>query len=97
MGRAARPLHDPGNHGSIERGSNLQAACRGSLKTPAKPAGERENHDALTPRPGTRSMDAAVGDANTATHCLKNSGLSAWAQGAGRVAKGRLAFLRWNF
>src|SRR5260370_10378858 len=55
MGRAARTLHDPGNNGSIERGSDLQAACRGSLTTPAKPAGEHENHDALTPRPGIRS------------------------------------------
>src|SRR6266850_1035459 len=55
MGRAARPLHDPGNHGSIERGSNLHAARRGSLRKPARPAGERENTAALTPSPGTRS------------------------------------------
>src|SRR5215472_7252896 len=32
MGRAARPLHDAGNHHSIARGSDLQAACRGSLR-----------------------------------------------------------------
>src|SRR5215471_17760749 len=31
MGRAARPLHDTGNHRSIERGSDLQSARRGSL------------------------------------------------------------------
>src|ERR1700738_1243500 len=55
MGRAARPLHDPGNHRSVERGSNLQAARRGGLMKPAKPAGERENTAALTPSLGTRS------------------------------------------
>src|SRR5882724_4950468 len=55
MGRAARPLHDPGNHRSIERGSNLQAARRGGLMKPAKPAGERVNTAALTPSLGTRS------------------------------------------
>src|SRR6266478_6962524 len=55
MGRAARPLHDPGNHGSVERGSNLQAARRGGLMKPAKPAGEREITAALTPSLGTRS------------------------------------------
>src|ERR1700758_3958235 len=36
MGRAARPLHDPGDHRPIERGSFLQAACRGSLNRLAK-------------------------------------------------------------
>jgi hypothetical protein len=55
MGRTARPLHDPGNNGAIERGSNLQAARRGRLIKPAKPAGERENTAALTPSLGTRS------------------------------------------
>src|SRR5207248_441199 len=55
MGGAACPLHDPGNDRSIERGSDLQAARRGSLTTPAKPAGERESDAALTPRSGTRS------------------------------------------
>src|SRR5882724_7141487 len=55
MGRAAPPLHDPGNHRSIERGSNLQAARRGGLMKPAKPAGERVNTAALTPSLGTRS------------------------------------------
>src|ERR1700738_2773606 len=55
MGGAARPLHDPGNHRSVERGSNLQAARRGGLMKPAKPAGERENTAALTPSLGTRS------------------------------------------
>src|SRR6266550_1711643 len=55
MGGAACPLHDAGNDRSIERGSDLQAARRGSLTTPAKPAGERESDTALTPRPGTRS------------------------------------------
>src|SRR5207244_8018312 len=59
MGGAACPLYDPGNHRSIERGSDLQAARRGSLTTPAKPAGERESDAALTPRPGTRSIAAA--------------------------------------
>src|ERR1700730_8859863 len=54
MGGAARPLHDPGNHRSVERGSNLQAARRGGLMKPAKPAGERENTAALTPSLGTR-------------------------------------------
>src|ERR1700730_5451830 len=56
MGGAARPLHDPGNHRSVERGSNLQAARRGGLMKPAKPAGERENTAALTPSLGTRSL-----------------------------------------
>src|SRR5438105_2124341 len=56
MGGAACPLHDAGNDRSIERGSDLQAARRGSLTTPAKPAGERESDAALTPRPGTRSL-----------------------------------------
>src|SRR5439155_8459206 len=55
MGGTACPLYDPGNHRSIERGSDLQAARYGSLTTPAKPAGERESDAALTPRPGTRS------------------------------------------
>src|SRR6266446_4151710 len=55
MGRAARPIHDPGNHRAIERGSNLQAARRGGLMKPAKPAGERKNAAALTPSPGTPS------------------------------------------
>src|ERR1700730_9091505 len=59
MGGAARPLHDPGNHRSVERGSNLQAARRGGLMKPAKPAGERENTAALTPSLGTRSPPAA--------------------------------------
>ena len=54
MGRAARPLHDSGNHRAIERGSNLQAARRGGLIKPAKPAGERENTAALTPSLGAR-------------------------------------------
>src|SRR5437899_7749896 len=56
MGRPARPLHDAGNDRSIERRSDLQAARRGSLTTPAKPAVERENTAALTPSPGTRSL-----------------------------------------
>src|ERR1700730_14244731 len=56
MGGAARPLHDPGNHRSVERGSNLQAARRGGLMKPAKPAGERENTAALTTSLGTRSI-----------------------------------------
>src|SRR5207237_2989155 len=56
MGRTARPLHDPGNNGAIERGSNLQAARRGGLMKPAKPAGERKNTAALTPSLGTRSV-----------------------------------------
>src|SRR5438105_1388138 len=55
MGGAACPLHDAGNDRPIERGSDLQAARRGSLTPPAKPAGERESDAALTPRPGTRS------------------------------------------
>src|SRR5207253_1564501 len=57
MGRTARPLHDPGNNGAIERGSNLQAARRGGLMKPAKPAGERKNTAALTPSLGTRSRE----------------------------------------
>src|SRR5437870_5455338 len=68
MGRAARPLHDPGNHRAIERGSNLQAARRGGLIKPAKPAGERENTAALTPSLGARSLtDLLVGSSAIAT------------------------------
>src|SRR5439155_22831481 len=48
MGSAACPLHDAGNNRSIERGSDLQAARRGSLTIPAKPAGEREQHRSYT-------------------------------------------------
>src|SRR4029077_11461530 len=55
MGRAARPLYDPANHGSIKRRSDLLAARRGSLRKPARPAGEREDTAALTPSHGTRS------------------------------------------
>src|SRR5436190_12944396 len=62
MGGAACPLHDPGNDRSIERGSDLQAARRGSLTTPAKPAGERESDAALTPRSGTRSRAVTATD-----------------------------------
>src|SRR4029077_11756311 len=60
MGRAARPLHDSGNHRAIERGSNLQAARRGGLIKPAKPAGERENTAALTPSLGARPLCAGL-------------------------------------
>src|SRR5467141_2459005 len=56
MGGAASPLHDAGNNRSVERRSNLQVTCYGSLTTPAKPAGERENTTALTPPPGARSL-----------------------------------------
>src|SRR5207302_3380845 len=66
MGGTACPLYDPGNHCSIERGSDLQAARRGSLTTPAKPAGERESDAALTPRPGTRSQSGAPAGPNPA-------------------------------
>ena len=48
MGRAARPLYDPGNNRSIERRSDLQAARRGSLTTPVKPAGERKRRRSYT-------------------------------------------------
>src|SRR6202023_574759 len=64
MGRAARPLHDPGNHRSIERGSNLQAARRGGLMKPAKLAGARVNTAALTPSLGTRSTDVRARDSD---------------------------------
>jgi TolB-like protein len=47
MGGAVCPLYDPGNHHSIEQGSDLQAARHGSLTTPAKPAGERKSDAAL--------------------------------------------------
>src|ERR1700737_3135410 len=40
---------------SVERGSNPHTARCGSLRRPAKPAGERENDAALTPTPGARS------------------------------------------
>jgi hypothetical protein len=69
MGGAARPLHDAGNDRSVERGSNLQATRRGRLTTPAKPAGERENANALTPRPGTRSLVLWSNGCCAATGC----------------------------
>ena len=38
VGRPTRPLHDPGNHRTIERGSLRQAARRGRLTEPARPS-----------------------------------------------------------
>src|SRR5882762_7118730 len=75
MGRAARPLHDPGNHRAIERGSNLQAARRGGLIKPAKPAEERENTAALTPSLGARPPNPFHWLANDSrVHLLEKSG-----------------------
>src|ERR1700674_4667775 len=74
MGGAARPLHDAGNNRSVGRGSNLQATRRGSLTTPAKPAGERENANALTPPPGTRSRASATHFGNAAGDAGYGSG-----------------------
>ena len=57
MGRATRPLHDPGNHRPVERRSHRQAARRGRLTIPASPAGESEItallHHALGRDPGS--------------------------------------------
>src|ERR1700736_4616280 len=64
MGGAARPLHDPGNHRSIERGSNPHAARCSKLRRPAKPAGERHVDAGLTPQPGTRSQGRGEGRRN---------------------------------
>src|SRR5215470_17398447 len=55
MGGTARPLHDPGNDGTVERRSLRQAARRGRLTSPANPAGDLERPRALTPPPGARS------------------------------------------
>src|ERR1700730_18569450 len=72
MGGAAPPPHAPGNHRSVERASNLQAARRGGLMKPAKPAGERENTAALTPSLGTRSSGARMSGANLVSASLEN-------------------------
>jgi hypothetical protein len=56
VGGAARPLHDPGNHRPMARGSHHLAARRGRLILPASPAGERDTIAAPTPPPGTRSI-----------------------------------------
>src|ERR1700730_10148893 len=75
MGRAARPLHDPGNHRSVERGSNPHTARCGSLRRPAKPAGERENDAALTPTPGARPQLWVFGDLVADCAALTAAGL----------------------
>src|SRR3984893_6533420 len=72
MGGAARPLHDPGNHRSVERGSNPHTARCGSLRRPAKPAGERENDAALTPNLGARSI-CILGPSNSGKSTLAES------------------------
>ncbi len=60
MGWATRPLHDPGNHRPIERGPDLHAVCRGSMRDrPNPPEGGKTtpllNHslgwDPRQPRP----------------------------------------------
>src|SRR5687767_13418017 len=56
MGGTARPLHDPGNHGTFEPRSLRQAARRGRLTSPARPAGNLERPRAPTPPPGARSL-----------------------------------------
>ena len=56
MGRPTSPLHDPGNHRSFERRSHRQAARRGSLTSPASPAGDDESPAAPTPRQGARPV-----------------------------------------
>src|SRR5215471_12106074 len=56
MGGTARPLHDPGNDGTVERRSLRQAARRGRLTSPANPVGDLERPRALTPPPGARSV-----------------------------------------
>src|SRR5215813_7621355 len=61
MGSTARPLHDPGNHRSHERRSVRQAARRGRMTQPARPAGDLERPRALTPPPGARSEVACLG------------------------------------
>ncbi len=43
MGRATRPLYDPGNHGSFERRSLRQAARRGRLTKQARSAGDLDD------------------------------------------------------
>lgn len=48
-------LHDPGNHGAIERRSHRHPARSGRVTQPAKPAGERERPRAHTPCQWTRS------------------------------------------
>src|SRR5215471_14660761 len=55
MGRAARPLHDAGNHRSIERGSDLQAARRSSLSRRPNLPESIKIDAALTPQLGARS------------------------------------------
>ena len=54
LGRPARPLHDPGNYRPVEQRSHRHAACRRSLTSPAKTAGEHDDNVAATPPNGTR-------------------------------------------
>src|SRR5215469_13837294 len=64
MGRAARPLHAAGNHRSIERGSDLQAARRGSLsRRPNSPESSKIDA-ALTPQLGARTGIASPPNPN---------------------------------
>src|SRR6185369_2478652 len=56
MGGPARPLHDPGNHGTFERRSLRQVARRGRLTEPARPAGDPERPRPPTPPPGAPSQ-----------------------------------------
>src|SRR5215470_8538672 len=62
MGRAARPLHDAGNHRSIEPRSDLQAARRSSLNHRPNSPESIKIDAALTPQlghdplPGTRAV-----------------------------------------
>jgi len=58
-GPCSAPLHDPGNHGSVERGSNLQAARRGGLMKPAKPP-ESAKTPPLYTSLGTRSCNKST-------------------------------------
>ena len=57
MGRPESQIHDAGIHRSRERQYNRQAARRGSLSVPARPAGYRKGRQALTPPAGIRSVE----------------------------------------
>ena len=61
VGLSRRGIHNSGIHRSRVRQSDRQAARRGSLSLPALPAGYREGHKALKPRPGTRSNSERCG------------------------------------
>src|SRR5215469_12530192 len=74
MGRAARPLHDAGNHRSIERGSDLQAARHGSLSRRPNSPESAKIDAAPTPHRGTRSDSGRSPDDGQPSQVVESPG-----------------------